>query len=122
MARSCSAASAVNACERRARVRRTVVAAVKTGGAVDPTIGAALCGLGYDRDFAVNVSITAALVALLVPPSHNLILFTAAAGGGLSIPYRVGDAVVCTWPASAVLLFPRDDSAEAGGYIAPPTE
>lgn len=31
---------------------------------------------GYDRDFAVNVSITAALVALLVPPSHNLILFS----------------------------------------------
>ena len=40
---------------------------------------------GYDRDFAVNVSITAALVALLVPPSHNLILYSAAAGGGLSI-------------------------------------
>jgi tripartite ATP-independent transporter DctM subunit len=40
---------------------------------------------GYDRDYAVNVSITAALVALLVPPSHNLILFSAAAGGGLSI-------------------------------------
>ncbi len=40
---------------------------------------------GYGRDFAVNVSITAALVALLVPPSHNLILFSAAAGGGLSI-------------------------------------
>ncbi len=40
---------------------------------------------GYDRDFAVNVSVTAALVALLVPPSHNLILYSAAAGGGLSI-------------------------------------
>jgi len=40
---------------------------------------------GYDRDFAVNVSITAALVALVVPPSHNLILFSAAAGGGISI-------------------------------------
>ena len=35
---------------------------------------------GFDRDFAVNVSITAALVALLVPPSHNLILYSAAAG------------------------------------------
>ena len=40
---------------------------------------------GFDRDFSVNVCITAALVALLVPPSHNLILFSAAAGGGLSI-------------------------------------
>jgi thiamine biosynthesis lipoprotein len=27
-------------------------AARRTGGAVDPTVGAALCGLGYDRDFA----------------------------------------------------------------------
>jgi tripartite ATP-independent transporter DctM subunit len=40
---------------------------------------------GYDRDYAVNVTITAALVALLVPPSHNLILYSAAAGGGISI-------------------------------------
>jgi tripartite ATP-independent transporter DctM subunit len=40
---------------------------------------------GYQRDYAVNVTVTAALVALLVPPSHNLILFSAAAGGGISI-------------------------------------
>jgi len=40
---------------------------------------------GYDRDYAVNVTISAALVALLVPPSHNLILYSAAAGGGISI-------------------------------------
>jgi tripartite ATP-independent transporter DctM subunit len=40
---------------------------------------------GYDKDFAVNVTISAALVALLVPPSHNMILYSAAAGGGISI-------------------------------------
>lgn len=40
---------------------------------------------GYDRDFAVNASISAALAALLVPPSHNLILFSASAGGSISI-------------------------------------
>lgn len=40
---------------------------------------------GYDRDFAVNASISAALAALLVPPSHNLILFSASAGGAISI-------------------------------------
>jgi tripartite ATP-independent transporter DctM subunit len=40
---------------------------------------------GFERDFAVNVSISAALVALLVPPSHNLILFSASAGGSISI-------------------------------------
>jgi tripartite ATP-independent transporter DctM subunit len=40
---------------------------------------------GFEREFAVNVSISAALVALLVPPSHNLILFSASAGGSISI-------------------------------------
>jgi tripartite ATP-independent transporter DctM subunit len=40
---------------------------------------------GFARDFAVNVSISAALVALLVPPSHNLILYSASVGGSVSI-------------------------------------
>lgn len=40
---------------------------------------------GFDRDFAVNVTMTAAMVALLVPPSHNLILYSASAGGSISI-------------------------------------
>lgn len=34
---------------------------------------------------------------------------------------QIGDAVVCTWSAGHVLLFPSDDAAEEGGYIAPPT-
>ncbi len=34
----------------------------------------------------------------------------------------VGDAVVCSWAARHVLLFPADDAAQEGGYIAPPTE
>jgi len=51
------------------------------GGAMIPQ----MVKRGFDRDFAVNVTITAALVALLVPPSHNLILYSASAGGGISI-------------------------------------
>jgi tripartite ATP-independent transporter DctM subunit len=51
------------------------------GGAMIPQ----MVKRGFDRDFAVNVSVTAALVALLVPPSHNLILFSASAGGSISI-------------------------------------
>ncbi|MCH6231983.1 ABC transporter ATP-binding protein [Microbacterium sp. CFH 31415] len=34
---------------------------------------------------------------------------------------QVGDAVVCTWAAHHVLLFPADDAAQEGGYVAPPT-
>ncbi|SFR69930.1 spermidine/putrescine transport system ATP-binding protein [Agromyces sp. CF514] len=33
----------------------------------------------------------------------------------------VGDAVVCSWRAESVMLFPADDAATAGGYVAPPT-
>ncbi|MFF2370808.1 ABC transporter ATP-binding protein [Agromyces sp. NPDC058110] len=33
----------------------------------------------------------------------------------------VGDAVVCSWRAESVQLFPSDDAASAGGYVAPPT-
>ncbi|MBD3943165.1 ABC transporter ATP-binding protein [Microbacterium sp. NEAU-LLC] len=32
----------------------------------------------------------------------------------------VGDAVVCSWDAANVLLFPADDAAVDGGYVAPP--
>ncbi|MBU3176038.1 TRAP transporter large permease [Clostridium estertheticum] len=36
---------------------------------------------GYDKDFAVCVTIASATQGVLVPPSHNLILFSLAAGG-----------------------------------------
>ncbi len=51
------------------------------GGAMVPQ----MIERGFHRDFAVNVTISAALAALLVPPSHNLILYSASAGGGISI-------------------------------------
>ncbi|WP_169580677.1 ABC transporter ATP-binding protein [Microbacterium thalassium] len=34
---------------------------------------------------------------------------------------EIGAAVVCTWSASNVLLFPADEAAQEGGYVAPPT-
>ncbi|MGE6785528.1 TRAP transporter large permease [Ensifer adhaerens] len=40
---------------------------------------------GYDRDYAVNVTVNAAIIALMVPPSHNMILYSIAAGGNVSI-------------------------------------
>jgi tripartite ATP-independent transporter DctM subunit len=40
---------------------------------------------GFSKDYAVDVTVSAALVALLLPPSHNLILYSAIAGGGVSI-------------------------------------
>ncbi|MEA5668140.1 TRAP transporter large permease, partial [Stenotrophomonas sp. MH1] len=71
---------------------------------------------GYDRDFAVNVSITAALVALLVPPSHNLILFSAAAGGGLSIADLFAAGIVPALLMTVVLMVTGYVVARRRGY------
>jgi len=40
---------------------------------------------GYGRDFAVNVTVTSAIISLLIPPSHNMIIYSISAGGSLSI-------------------------------------
>lgn len=71
---------------------------------------------GYDRDFAVNVSITAALVALLVPPSHNLILYSAAAGGGLSIADLFAAGIVPALLMTVVLMLTGYLVARKRGY------
>ena len=52
-------------------------------------LGSALTPLmaeqGYDRDYAVNVTCTAAILGLIIPPSHNMIIYAASSGIGISI-------------------------------------
>ena len=36
---------------------------------------------GYDTDYAVDVTITSACQGLIIPPSHNMIIFAVSAGG-----------------------------------------
>lgn len=40
---------------------------------------------GYDEDFATDVTVTSAQQGLLIPPSHNMLIFAMAAGGTVSI-------------------------------------
>ena len=40
---------------------------------------------GYDADYAVNVTVTSSIAGIIIPPSHNMIIFAIAAGGGISI-------------------------------------
>jgi tripartite ATP-independent transporter DctM subunit len=40
---------------------------------------------GYPRLFAVNVTISGSLQPLLIPPSHNAVIYSLAAGGSISI-------------------------------------
>ena len=40
---------------------------------------------GYPRGFATNVTISASVQALLIPPSHNAVIYSLATGGTISI-------------------------------------
>ena len=40
---------------------------------------------GYDEDFAVGLTVTTACQGVLIPPSHNMVIYALAAGGGVSI-------------------------------------
>ncbi|MFQ1702814.1 TRAP transporter large permease [Loktanella agnita] len=40
---------------------------------------------GYDKDYAVNITVVSSIIALMLPPSHNLIIYSISAGGRISI-------------------------------------
>ncbi|MBK5200123.1 MAG: TRAP transporter large permease [Spirochaetaceae bacterium] len=40
---------------------------------------------GYDTDFSVGITVTSACQGVVIPPSHNMIIFALAAGGGVSV-------------------------------------
>nr|WP_295464196.1 TRAP transporter large permease [Mesorhizobium sp.] len=58
-----------------------VAEAAAVGGLMIPQMKAR----GYGVDYAVNVTSMAALIALLIPPSHNMIIYSISAGGQISI-------------------------------------
>ncbi len=58
-----------------------VAEAAAVGGLMIPQMKAR----GYGIDYAVNVTSMAALIALLLPPSHNMIIYSISAGGQISI-------------------------------------
>ena len=86
------------------------------GGAMIPQMVAR----GFDRDFAVNVTMTAALVALLVPPSHNLILYSASAGGGISLADLFAAGVVPALLLTVTLMLVGWLIAKRRGYAIEP--
>jgi len=49
---------------------------------------------GYPRLFAVNVTISGSLQPLLLPPSHNMIIYSLAAGGTVSIAHLFMGGVI----------------------------
>jgi tripartite ATP-independent transporter DctM subunit len=49
---------------------------------------------GYDTDYAVNVTTHASLVGALMPTSHNMIIYSLAAGGKVSIGSLIAAGIV----------------------------
>ncbi|MCB1341684.1 MAG: TRAP transporter large permease, partial [Pseudooceanicola sp.] len=40
---------------------------------------------GYGADYAVNITVVGSIIALMIPPSHNMIIYSISAGGKISI-------------------------------------
>ena len=74
---------------------------------------------GYGADYAVNVTSMAALIALLLPPSHNMIIYSISAGGTISIADLFTAGIVPGLLFAAVLMVTAYIVARKRGY---PTE
>ncbi|MEM7774251.1 MAG: TRAP transporter large permease [Pseudomonadota bacterium] len=81
---------------------------------------------GYDDDYAVNVTVTSSIAGILIPPSHNMILFAVATGGGISISQLFLAGVmpgvlmcICLAAAAYVIAVRRGYKAETFPGIGP---
>lgn len=86
---------------------------------------------GYDADYAVNVTANAAIIALLIPPSHNMIIYSLSAGGNISIAdlftagvvpglLLCGSLMVAAWAVAVKRGYPREafpGFAAVGRYV-----
>jgi len=68
--------------------------------------------VGYSRVYATNVTIAGSVQAILVPPSHNAVIYSLATGGTISIislfmAIEAG-AVACIWAFCVTMFIYRD--------------
>lgn len=92
-----------------------VAEAAAVGGLMIPQMKAR----GYGADYAVNVTSMAALIALLLPPSHNMIIYSIAAGGKISIADLFTAGILPGLLFAAALMMTAYFVARSRGY---PTE
>ena len=92
-----------------------VAEAAAVGGLMIPQMKAR----GYGADYAVNVTSMAALIALLLPPSHNMIIYSISAGGKISIADLFTAGIIPGLLLAASLMVTAYVVARSRGY---PTE
>ncbi len=93
-----------------------VADASAVGGLMIPQMAAR----GYDKDYAVNVTANAAIIALMIPPSHNMILYSIAAGGNVSVADLFTAGIIPGLLLAASLMFTAWWVAVKRGYPADP--
>lgn len=71
---------------------------------------------GYDADYAVNVTVTAAILGILIPPSHNMIIYAAASPVSVSVGDLFLAGIVPGLLAGAALMFTAWRVAVKRGY------
>ena len=92
-----------------------VAEAAAVGGIMIPQMKAR----GYGADYAVNVTSMAALIALLLPPSHNMIIYSLSGGGRISIADLFTAGIIPGLMLALALMFTAYVVARRRGY---PTE
>lgn len=93
-----------------------VADASAVGGLMIPQMAAR----GYDKDYAVNVTVNAAIIALMIPPSHNMILYSIAAGGNVSVADLFTAGIIPGFLLAAALMVTAYIVARRKGYPSEP--
>ncbi|WP_127112708.1 TRAP transporter large permease [Shimia sediminis] len=71
---------------------------------------------GYGVDYAVNITVVSSIIALLLPPSHNMIIYSIAAGGRISIADLFTAGIIPGFLLAVVLMVAAWWVARQRGY------
>jgi tripartite ATP-independent transporter DctM subunit len=93
-----------------------VADASAVGGLMVPQMAAR----GYDRGYAVNVTVSSSIIALLIPPSHNMILYSISAGGTVSVADLFTAGVIPGLMLTVALMITAYIVARRRGYPSEP--
>lgn len=73
---------------------------------------------GYPVEYSVSVTVTSAVISLIIPPSHNMIIYSNSAGGMISISDLFTAGIIPGVLLAVILMFTAYLVARVKGYPA----